>query len=131
MPGFVPVAKPESRIGKTMQEDILNYPPVNIVEKNDSYDVQLAAPGLDKTDFTVKLDANILTIISEKKEVKASETEKMIRKEFSIKPFKRSFTVDEKINAAGISARYENGILLLELPKKEEVKQVAKEIVIQ
>ncbi len=117
--------------GKTMREDVLNYPPVNIVEKHDSYDVQLAAPGLDKPDFTVKLDGNILTISSEKKEGKAPETEKMIRKEFSIKPFKRSFTVDEKINAAGISARYENGILLLELPKKEEVRHVAKEIVIQ
>jgi len=55
----------------------------------------------------------------------------MIRKEFSYKSFKRSFTVDEKIDAANITARYENGILKLELPKKEEVKSGSKEITIQ
>ena len=55
----------------------------------------------------------------------------MIRKEFGYKAFNRSFTLDEKIDAANITAKYENGILKLELPKKEEVKGGAKEIVIQ
>ncbi|MBK9485712.1 MAG: Hsp20/alpha crystallin family protein [Chitinophagaceae bacterium] len=55
----------------------------------------------------------------------------MIRKEFGYKSFKRSFTLDEKIDAANITARYENGILTLELPKKEEVKSGAKDITIQ
>lgn len=117
--------------GKSIREDVLHFPPANIVEKNDLYQIELAAPGMEKTDFNVKLDGKILTISSEKKAEKTSENEKMIRKEFSYKSFTRSFTVDEKIDAANISARYENGILTLELPKKEEVKNVRKEITIR
>jgi HSP20 family protein len=117
--------------GKAMREDVLNFPPVNIVEKADLYHIQLAAPGMAKADFNIKLDGKLLTISAEKKEEKAGEGEKMIRKEFSYKSFKRSFTVDEKIDATGISARYENGILKLDLPKKEEVKNGATEITIQ
>jgi len=117
--------------GKSLREDVLHFPPVNIVEKADSYHIELAAPGMDKADFNVKLDGKILTISSEKTAEKNSENEKMIRKEFSYKSFKRSFTVDEKIDATNITARYENGILKLELPKKEEVKSGSKEITIQ
>jgi len=114
-----------------MREDVLNFPPVNIVEKNEGYHLQLSAPGMDKEDFNIKLDGKLLTISAEKKEEKSAENEKMIRKEFSYRSFKRSFTVDEKIDASNISARYENGILKLDLPKKEEVKNAAKEITIQ
>ena len=117
--------------GKAMREDVLNFPPVNIIEKADHYHLELAAPGMEKKDFNVKLDGKLLTISAEKKEEKSAETDKMIRKEFSYKAFKRSFTVDEKIDAANINAKYENGILNLDLPKKEEVKNNAKEINIQ
>lgn len=117
--------------GKTMREDVLNFPPVNITEKADQYYLELLAPGMEKTDFTVKLENNTLTISAEKKEEKNESTDKLIRREFSYKGFKRSFTVDEKIDAAGISAKYENGILKLELPKKAEVKNPGKEITIQ
>jgi len=117
--------------GKTVREDFWGFPPVNITEHNDVYSLQLAAPGFDKADFNLNLDGNILTISAEKKTESKVENEKVIRKEFSSKNFKRSFTVDDKINASGISARYENGVLLVELPKKEEVKAVAKQITIQ
>lgn len=117
--------------GKSLREDVLHFPPANIVEKNDLYQIELAIPGMDKADFNVKLDEKLLTISAEKKEEKNAETDKMIRKEFSYRSFKRSFTLDEKIDAGNISAKYENGILKLELPKKEEVKNVAKEITIQ
>jgi len=117
--------------GKTMREDVLNFPPVNIVEKNDNYHLQLSAPGFEKTDFNIKLDGKLLTISAEKTAEKSTENEKMIRKEFSQKSFKRSFTVDDKIDASGINAKYENGILKLDLPKKEEVKNATKEITIQ
>ena len=118
-------------LGKTMREDVLSFPPVNIVEKGDNYHLQLSAPGFEKGDFNIKLDGKLLTISAEKKEEKAAENEKTIRKEFSQKSFKRSFTVDDKIDASGINAKYENGILKLDLPKKEEVKNAAKEITIQ
>lgn len=118
-------------LNKTMREDVLHFPPVNIVEKAGSYELQVAAPGFEKTDFNVALDQNVLTISSAKKEETQSSDNKMIRKEFSYRSFKRSFTLDEKINAEAISAKYENGILTLDLPKKEEVKQSAREISIQ
>lgn len=117
--------------GKTVKQDIFGFPPVNIVEKNDHYHLQVAAPGFDKSDFNIKLEGETLTISAEKKEETKSETDKVIRKEFSSKAFKRSFTLDEKIDAANISAKYENGILHVGLPKKEEVKAVTKEINIQ
>ena len=116
---------------KTMREDVLHFPPVNIIEKANHYHLELAAPGMEKTDFNIKLDGKLLTISAEKKEEQPAETDKMIRKEFSHKAFKRSFTVDEKIDASNISAKYEQGILKLDLPKKEEVKDNAKEINIQ
>ena len=117
--------------GKSIREDVLQFPPANIVEKADLSRIELAAPGMEKADFNVKLDAKVLTISAEKKTEAATENEKLIRREFGYKSFKRSFTLDEKIDAANITARYENGILTLELPKKEEIKAGAKEITIQ
>ncbi len=116
---------------KSIREDVMHFPPANIVEKPDSYQIELAAPGIDKTDFMVKVEGQLLTISFEKKTEAAIEHVKTIRKEFSYKSFKRSFTIDEKIDAANIAAKYENGILKLELPKKEDVKNDAKDIVIQ
>jgi HSP20 family protein len=120
-----------STFGKTMREDVLSFPPVNIVEKNNFYHLQVSAPGFEKDDFNVKLEGNILIVSAEKKDEVKSETEKVIRKEFSAKSFKRTFSLDEKIDASNISAKYENGILYVGLPKKEEIKAVAKEINIQ
>ena len=117
-----------STISKTFREDVLNFPPVNIIERNNSFLVELAAPGFEKTDFVVKLEANILTISSEKKEQQKEETEKLLRREFSYRAFKRSFTIDEKIDAENIVAKYENGVLKLELPKKEPAKAAVKDI---
>lgn len=117
-----------SAAGRTFREDVLNFPPVNITEKAAGYQVALAVPGFEKADFNVKLDDKILTISTEKKETATAEGEKMIRKEFTYKSFKRSFTLDDKIDADNISAKYENGILTLELPKKENQKAAAKDI---
>lgn len=115
-------------VSKTFREDVLNFPPVNITEHTDGYKVELAAPGFEKADFNLKLDEKLLTISTEKKETGKTEGEKLIRKEFSTKAFKRSFTVDEKIDTENIVAKYENGILVLTLPKKEIAKSVSKEI---
>ncbi|MEI9934231.1 MAG: Hsp20/alpha crystallin family protein [Ferruginibacter sp.] len=79
----------------------------------------------------MKLDGNLLSISAEKKEEVKDETNKVVRKEFSYKSFKRSFTVDEKIESSNINAKYENGILKVELPKKEIVKAASKDITIQ
>jgi HSP20 family protein len=116
---------------KAVREDVFAFPPVNIVEKTGSYHLEVAVPGFDKADFNVKLDGNLLNISAEKKEEVKDETTKLVRKEFSYKSFKRSFTLDEKIEATNISAKYENGILKVDLPKKEIVKTASKDITIQ
>jgi HSP20 family protein len=89
------------------------------------------APGFEKTDFTVNLDQNLLTISAEKKDEAKVENEKQIRREHSFRSFKRSFTIDEKIDATNIEASYINGVLILNLPKKETVKASATKIVIR
>lgn len=104
--------------------------PANIKETKDAFELDIIAPGFEKTDFSVNLDQNILTIAAEKKNEVVSENEKQIRKEYSYKSFKRSFTIDDKIDATGIGASYVNGVLRLNLPKKAEVKQATKEITI-
>ncbi len=108
----------------------LNFPAVNINETKDDYQLEFSAPGRNKEDFKITIDKNILNVSFEKKEESKDENAKQIKKEFSLQSFKRSFTLDEKIAADNIAAKYENGILYLTLPKKEEVKIQPKEIAI-
>ena len=108
-----------------------NNAPVNIRETDKAYSIDVMAPGFDKSDFKVNLDQDILTISAEKKEETKKEGEKEIRNEYSYRSFKRSFTLDEKINGDAIDAKYVNGVLTLNLPKKEEVKTASKQISIQ
>src|ERR1051326_6639155 len=113
------------------RDDFRQVAPVNIKETEKDYVVEVVAPGLNKEDFTVSLDDNILTVSFEKKEEQKVENEKVIRNEYKYQSFKRSFTVDEKIDADNISAQYVNGVLTLNLPKREEVKPTTKQINIQ
>ena len=107
-----------------------NIPAVNIHETNDAFHLELVAPGLKKEDFKVSLEKGLLTISYEKKTEVENKEYKTHRMEFSFASFKRSFNVDDKINADSIEAKYDNGILKLLLPKKEEVKVSPKEIAI-
>lgn len=113
------------------KDTALAVPPVNIHETNDSYHLELVAPGLNKEDFKVNLEKGLLTISYERKTETENKDYKTHRKEFTVTNFKRSFSVDDKIDADGIQAKYENGILKLLLPKKEEIKIQPKEIAIQ
>jgi HSP20 family protein len=107
------------------------FVPVNIKENGKSYSIDVVAPGFDKADFKINLDQDILTISAEKKNEVRKENEKEIRKEYQYRSFQRSFTLDEKIDPADIEARYVNGVLTLNLPKREEVKTPSKQINIQ
>ena len=109
----------------------LNFPPVNIHENENSYEVELSVPGRSKEDFKISLEQGLLTISFEKKEENKTEGQKTLRREFSYQSFTRSFNLDETINAENIQAKYENGILNIMLPKKEQAKPVKKEINIQ
>jgi HSP20 family protein len=105
--------------------------PVNIKETEENYLLEIVAPGMEKNDFNVNLEKNTLTVSAEKKNEVKDEKGKQIRREYSYRSFKRSFTLDEKIDAEKIEAKYVNGVLTLNLPKKTEVKASAKEISIQ
>ncbi len=104
---------------------------MNIQETTDAYHLELSAPGRSKEDFKLSLENGQLIISFEKKEETRTEEYKTIRKEFSFRSFKRSFNLDDRINSAGIQAKYENGVLKLLLPKKEEKKESAKQITVQ
>ena len=102
----------------------VTVPSVNITEEKDNIKLELAAPGMDKNDFNISIDKDQLIISAEKeKQSEEKEENKWTRKEFNFSSFKRSFHLGEDINIEKIDASYENGILKLVLPKKEEAKE--------
>ncbi len=98
---------------------------INVKETPESFVVEMAAPGMKKEDFKVELNNNVLTISSEQKtEHEDKDNDKYTRKEFSYQSFQRSFQLSrEAVDADKIQAKYENGVLHLTIPKREEVKQ--------
>ena len=99
-------------------------PAVNILESADNFEVEVAAPGMEKQDFKIQLDNNTLTISSKKEQSQEKKEENYTRREFSYQSFQRTFLLPrDVVNDEGIVAKYENGVLRLTIPKKEEVKQ--------
>lgn len=119
-------------INKVVGSDsVKTNPLVNISESDDGFTIELAAPGLHKEELKVDVNKNILTIKAEKSEAKEGDKEsgKYTRKEFSYVSFNRNFTLPESVDQTKVKASYENGILLVNVPKKEEAKpQPAREI---
>ena len=97
-------------------------PLANIIENEKSFNVDIAIPGVDKKDVKINIENNLLTVSSEKKEEKNEEKKNFTRKEFVYNSFSRSFTLPKIIDTEKIQANYENGVLKLELPKKDEGK---------
>ena len=99
-------------------------PSVNIREAADKFEVEVAAPGMDKKDFKITLDGNLLTISSSKQQSSEETDDRYTRKEFSYQSFQRSFELPrDVVDQDKINARYENGLLHLSIPKKEGAKQ--------
>lgn len=101
----------------------LTVPAVNIKEDKDNFLVSLAAPGMKKDDFQIDMEGNMLSISCEKEETKEEKEVKFNRKEYNYTSFCRSFTIPEDVNKEKIEAKYEDGVLKLVLPKKEEVRK--------
>lgn len=111
--------------GNTFFNRLTTVPAVNIVENKDDYKVSLAVPGMKKEDFNIDVEGNMLTISSEKEEHKEEKEERFTRKEYSYSSFSRSFTLPDEVNKEKIEAKYEDGVLKLILPKREEAKKLA------
>lgn len=97
-------------------------PSVNIKESATDYKIDLAVPGMDKKDFKVEVENDVLTISGEHKEEINEEGEKLTRREFYFGSFKRSFTLPETSDKENISANYSNGILTITIGKNEALK---------
>ena len=98
-------------------------PSVNIKENSDAFTVEVAAPGFEKGDFKIELNLNTLSISSEKKvEAETKEGEVFTNREFSYQSFSRSFTLPQIADGDRIEANYQNGILTVLIPKREEAK---------
>ncbi|GAA4319440.1 Hsp20/alpha crystallin family protein [Pontixanthobacter gangjinensis] len=108
-----------------------SIPAVNIQETEESFNVEVAAPGMSKEDFNIELDNDVLTISSEdKKEKETTDKDgRYTRKEFSYSTFKRAFSLPDSVDSTKISASYNNGVLEIALPKKEEAKVQAKRLI--
>jgi HSP20 family protein len=117
------------------QDDFMNTPnyrpAVNIRESENAFHLELIAPGLNKQDFQVQIDQHLLSISFEKKQENEEKKENFIRREFSTRSFKRTFTLNEKINTDEIHATYENGVLSVLLPKHIQKESKIKTLNIQ
>jgi HSP20 family protein len=115
-----------------LNEEVSSFTaPVNIQETDKNYEVHLVAPGLKKEDFKLNLDKNILTIsVEQKEETKDKQEGKWIRNEYRMKAFKRSFTLNEKIDTTAIAAKYNDGVLVVTLPKKEVSEPTPQQIAV-
>lgn len=107
--------------------------PVNIKETDKTFEMELYAPGLTKQDFHLNMEGDLLTISFNKKTENKQESkpESWVREEYKVQGFSRSFSMGESVDAAKITARYENGVLYVLLPKKEHAQKISRAIEIQ
>lgn len=107
-----------------MTGEMTNWvPSVNISETNNDFKIDVAVPGLTKEDFKIEIDNDVLSITGERKEETKDENTRYTRREFSYGAFKRSFNLPETAEGEGINAHFENGILAITIPKKDEAKR--------
>ncbi len=101
----------------------ISVPAVNVIEGKDDFRIEVAAPGLDKNDFSIDVKNNVLFISCEKEKRDEQKDEKIMRREFSYGSFSRSFSLPNSVNSEKISAKHRDGVLNIYIPKKEEAKE--------
>lgn len=109
-------------------ENFFSHPSVNIKETGTAFELELAAPGLDKGDLKVNIENGYLTISAKQKADNQSNKDNYSFREFNYSSFTRSFQLPENVDEAAIRATHENGILKVELPKVEVKEAEAKVI---
>lgn len=105
--------------------NMMTVPAVNIVEKQNHFEISLAVPGMKKDDFNIDVEGNLLTISAESEQKQEEKDERHTRQEFNYTSFSRAFTLPDGVMRDKIDASYENGLLRLMLPKTEEAKKTA------
>jgi HSP20 family protein len=106
-------------------------PAANISETEDHFHVELAAPGLKKGDFKINIDRNVLNISVERRNENSDMQRNYSKREYSYSSFIRSFTLPEVANAENITAAYSDGVLQIDIAKREEAKTVSRQIEIK
>ncbi|MDP4212768.1 MAG: Hsp20/alpha crystallin family protein [Bacteroidota bacterium] len=116
-------------LGRSLNSSL---PPTNVRETDRSYEMELVAPGLKKDDFKLGIEGDMLTVSYQPEAGKEERKEDgWFKMEYRKQAFSRSFSLDDTVDTAKISARYENGVLHLELPKKENARRISRTINIQ
>lgn len=125
---FAPVRKglnddffPRSFADLVGSDFAMNVPSVNVTKSENGFNIELATPGLNKEDFNINVEKDRLTVSSERKHEEEVNEEKYTRREFNYSSFSRSFYLPKSIDREAIEASYDNGVLKLTLPKKQEV----------
>lgn len=98
-------------------------PSVNIIETDESFELEVAAPGLDKEDFSVAIERDYLTISADKKTEEEENTQPFKRKEYDFKKFSRKFRLPKTVDKESIKAKYDLGVLNITVDKTPEAKE--------
>jgi len=128
MPGFNDVFDSIFNDSFFSDRTVMRVPAANISETEDHFHIELAAPGLQKEDFNINLDRNILSISVEQRSEHKDNQRNYSKREYSYNSFVRSFTLPESANENAIEAEYQNGVLKINIAKKEEAKTVRRQI---
>jgi len=131
MPGFNDVFDSIFNDTFFLDRKVSHVPAVNISETQDHFHIELAAPGLTKEDFKLNLEKNSLTVSVEQSSYNTSQNKKYNKREFCYTSFVRSFMIPESADENQIQATYTDGILKVDIAKKEESKSVVRQIEIQ
>lgn len=138
---MMPIRKAQTWLPEILLNDLFNdslysqrtitSPALNILEKENGFRVELAAPGMTKEDIKVDINKdNQLVISAEKKTESEEKEERYLHKEFGYTQFVKTFTLPDDVDKDAVSASYENGLLAVEIPRKvkaaaEETKSIA------
>jgi HSP20 family protein len=110
---------------------VARVPAANISETSNHYHVELAVPGLKKEDFKLKVDGNVLSISAEQSHQDTQQDRNFNKREFSYTSFVRSFTLPDSADENGIGAKYQDGVLCIDIPKREDAKIQSRQIEIK
>lgn len=131
MPGFNDVF--DSIFNDTFFSDrmVSRVPAANISETPDHYHVELAVPGLKKKDFKINLERNVLSISADQRSENKREERIYSKREYTYSSFVRSFNLPESADENGIQASYVDGVLAIDIPKREDAKTISRQIEIK